>query len=95
MEVIDLFLADLPQQRARLRDAATDGDLEGVSRTAHSLRGAISNLVARRSGRALDQVQDAAEREDVPGINAALEELEPELESLVEQLNRIRASRAS
>jgi CheY-like chemotaxis protein len=95
MEVIDLFLVDLPKQRARLRKSVRTGDLDGLSRTVHSLRGAVSNLVARRAGRALDQVQDAADREDVSAAGAAIDALEPELEALVKQLNRMREGRTA
>jgi len=47
-EVIDAFLADTPAQLTKLRALLADGDLEGVRRVAHYLKGSAMCLGLRR-----------------------------------------------
>ena len=79
-ELVDTYLADGATQLATLRTAAERGDVEGLTRTAHSLKSGSLNVGAVALGglcRSLEEagrigaVPDAAER--VAAIAAAFD----------------------
>jgi HPt (histidine-containing phosphotransfer) domain-containing protein len=88
-EIAVLFLEDYPKSLLLLRDAVEHGDSQELERTAHGLKGSVSNfgapaaveaaLTLETLGRA-HQMREAAEALDV--LERALAALRPELESL-------------
>ncbi len=88
-EIAHLFLDDYPKLMALLSDAVARGDALGVERTAHNLKGSVSNfganapvdaaLAIENMGRAREL--DGASRE-LQSLERALAALRPELESL-------------
>lgn len=88
-EIAGLFLEDYPKLLDELRAAAARGDAKNVERTAHGLKGSVSNFGARAAVEAsgalecMGRTQQLADVE--PGIRAleqALAGLRPELEAL-------------
>jgi two-component system sensor histidine kinase/response regulator len=79
-ELRDLFLEDLPQQIARMRQAVATGDSDTLARAAHSLKGASGTFGAERVYRvtqALEQLaRDGKLDEAVLGLDLLQEELD-------------------
>lgn len=88
-EIAVLFLDDYPKSLRDLREAIAIGDAKRVERTAHGLKGSVSNFGARPAVDAalqletLGRAQKLAEFEQVlRTLELALAALRPELESL-------------
>jgi histidine phosphotransfer protein HptB len=69
VEMVELFLEDLPTRLGRVREAVAAGDPGAVSAAAHSLRSSCGNLGAARSQALCERIEVAAEetRLDVAG----------------------------
>lgn len=88
-EIAVLFLDDYPKSLSELREAVAARDAKRVERTAHGLKGSVSNFGARPAVEAALQLetmgrsQKLAEVEQVfHTLELALAALRPELESL-------------
>jgi len=88
-EIAVLFLDDYPKSLEELREAVRSGDAKGVERTAHGLKGSVSNFGARPAVDAalqletMGRAQKLVEVEQVlHSLELALAALRPELESL-------------
>ena len=88
-EIAMLFLDDYPKVLSELHEAFESGDAKRVERTAHGLKGSVSNFGARPAVDAavqlenLGRAQKLAEVEQVlHTLELALAALRPELESL-------------
>lgn len=92
-EVVELFLQECPGLLKHIREAAERSDARAVERSAHSLKGAVSNFTSQGAfktaqrlemlGRGgdlseIDEVQSALEKE-VASLNFALEEMRKEI----------------
>ena len=83
-ELIELFLSDAPQRLQELEAALEDGDLERLSRAAHTLKSSSANLGAvafrrlceelERSARQGDEATCRRRRQEWRGAYAALEQ---------------------
>ena len=88
-EIAVLFLDDYPKVLEDLRKAAESGDAKMVERTAHGLKGSVSNFGAKPAVEAAFQLetmgrsQQLTEVRHVLGtLELALAALRPELEAL-------------
>jgi HPt (histidine-containing phosphotransfer) domain-containing protein len=88
-EIADLFLDDYPKLVAELREAVSAGDATRVERTAHGLKGSVSNFGAQAATNAalsLEKLGRARQLEEAAKVlqtlELALAALRPELESL-------------
>lgn len=88
-EIAELFLDDYPKSLSELRDAVQSGDAKRVERTAHGIKGSVSNFGAGPAVDAALQLetmgrsQKLVEVEQVfHTLELALAALRPELESL-------------
>lgn len=81
-EVLDDFLAVTRQDLAELQSARAQGDLAGVRRQAHRIKGAAALIGALELGEAAQAVEQAAHDEDWTSLLAVLSELETALERL-------------
>ena len=88
-EIASLFLEDYPKAMAELRLAASQGDAQGVERTAHGLKGSVANFGAQAAVDAalmlenMGRSRQLADAEPVVRtLELALAALKPELESL-------------
>jgi HPt (histidine-containing phosphotransfer) domain-containing protein len=88
-EIAILFLDDYPKSLSELREAVESGDAKRVERSAHGLKGSVSNFGARSAVDAafeletMGRAQKMAEvRQVLQTLELALAALRPELESL-------------
>jgi HPt (histidine-containing phosphotransfer) domain-containing protein len=88
-EIAILFLDDYPKSLSELRQAVAAGDARRVERSAHGLKGSVSNFGARPAVDAameletMGRAQKLVEVEQVlHTLELALAALRPELESL-------------
>jgi HPt (histidine-containing phosphotransfer) domain-containing protein len=88
------FLADTVQMlqsdgralMVELRTAVASGDAPAIGRTAHTLKGMISNFCAPAVQTLAFEVEKAGKAGDGAGAAAASAKLEPELEALTAEL---------
>jgi HPt (histidine-containing phosphotransfer) domain-containing protein len=74
-EVLQLFLKEVPLRMDRLRNACAAGNIEGVYRAAHSLKGSAGNIGAQRLVdvcRQLDELGRAGDLTEAAPLVAAL-----------------------
>jgi HPt (histidine-containing phosphotransfer) domain-containing protein len=88
-EIAILFLDDYPKSLSELHEAVESGDARRLERTAHGLKGSVSNFGARPVVNAalqletMGRAQKLVEVEQVlRALELALAALRPELESL-------------
>jgi CheY-like chemotaxis protein len=81
-ELAGLFLEEYPKQRAIMREAIKNGELETLKRTAHALRGALGNFYAHRAVKAVQAVEDAAQQGEADAAGRAMKELAREIDRL-------------
>ena len=88
-EIARLFLDDYPKLLEELKAGAARGDAKTVERTAHGLKGSVSNFGARaavEAALALENMGRQQQLSDIDGrmrvLEQALETLRPELEAL-------------
>jgi len=88
-EIAVLFLEDYPKLLDELRTAAARGDAKIVERTAHSLKGSVSNFGASAAVDAAGTLESMGRSRELSNVQAgvraleqALEALRPELEAL-------------
>lgn len=88
-EIANLFLDDYPKLMAALSEAVARGDAQSVERTAHNLKGSVSNFGANNTVEAAFAIESMGRARDLGGVARELQSLEralaalrPELESL-------------
>ena len=85
-ELIELFRQEGPRRLAEVRSALALGDLGGVETAAHSLKGSVGSLKAKRSYEAAEIVETLARRNSMNEIRAACAALEQEIAHLQQAL---------
>src|SRR5262249_36044951 len=78
-ELLEAFLEELPRVAATLRDAAKRGDLRGIQRGAHALKGAFANLSAKEAAARAARLEALAAADDRGGAASQMIELEEEI----------------
>jgi HPt (histidine-containing phosphotransfer) domain-containing protein len=88
-EIAVLFLDDYPKSLRELREAVEAGDPKRVERSAHGLKGSVSNFGARPAVEAALQLETMGRAQKLVEVKQVLHTLElalaalrPELESL-------------
>jgi two-component system sensor histidine kinase/response regulator len=92
-ELIDVFLADLPQLWQNLRDALAHSDAQKLKRAAHTLKGAISVFGAQAAHQAAERVEQLADTGNLAQAAEAVIQLERELDRLQPTLHSLEASK--
>lgn len=87
-EVVEIFLATVPQMLADVRDGVTNGDCQKVEGAAHALRGTASNFVAARVEQAALVLETMGRSRDLAQAARACGVLEAELDKLRFSLGR-------
>jgi CheY-like chemotaxis protein/HPt (histidine-containing phosphotransfer) domain-containing protein len=82
-EMIALFVDDVPRLMDTMRSALRQGDMTVLERSAHSLKGAASNLSANLTSAAASQLEKNAKNGDVEASKASLTSLEGPVERLL------------
>jgi CheY-like chemotaxis protein/HPt (histidine-containing phosphotransfer) domain-containing protein len=93
-DLVRVFRADWPKQRARLRTAIRGSDAAALRAAAHALKGAVSNFAAPAATEAALRLQKMGEAGQLAGAGAGLERLEAEVEALLAGLAAVRAGDA-
>ncbi len=85
-EMIHLFQEDAPNLLTAMRDALQRGDMAVLERSAHSLKGAMSNLSARATAAAALQLEKDAKNKDADSAKGSLVEVERAVKQLLPAL---------
>ncbi|MFO7932065.1 MAG: Hpt domain-containing protein [Desulfosalsimonas sp.] len=84
----EMFLDDSHETLEVIRDRLDKNDADGVSRAAHSIKGASSNLSALRLSRVSADLERAANQNRLSRAAELFELMETELENFVSELKR-------
>ena len=82
IEMIHLFQEDAPTLLNTMRDALQHGDMTLLERSAHSMKGAVSNLSAKATAAAAQQLEKDAKNKNSESAKKSLAELERAVELL-------------
>ncbi|MGI9627232.1 MAG: Hpt domain-containing protein [Longimicrobiales bacterium] len=85
-QMIDLFLSQAPQRVAGLQDGLSDGDLELVERSAHSLKSTAANLGATGLSEAAAEAEAAAGEKNLDRVRELFPKVEAEFDRAREAL---------
>jgi HPt (histidine-containing phosphotransfer) domain-containing protein len=88
-ELVRLFLADHPEQLARIRRAIEARDARGLRDAAHALKGAVSNFAAPAATESALRLQRMGDSGDLSGARSACRLLEEQLEQVKRALGAI------
>jgi HPt (histidine-containing phosphotransfer) domain-containing protein len=86
-ELLDIFKEDFPQTLRSLKTAVTGEDLKSSSRLSHTLKGMLSSLGATRAAAAASKLEALSSVGETTSLQAALNALESEAESLLPELD--------
>jgi two-component system sensor histidine kinase/response regulator len=89
-EVIDVFLVDAPAMLARLRRAADSGDVDGVTATAHALKGSAGLFTQGEPYERVRALEMRARSGDGSNAIAACAEIEASVSRLLAELRDVR-----
>jgi CheY-like chemotaxis protein/HPt (histidine-containing phosphotransfer) domain-containing protein len=78
-EVLDLFLEDCPRQMSAIREAVESSDAPKIFRTAHSLKGSLSNFVAAGAFQSAQHLESLGREGDVTKAGVAFHVLEEQV----------------
>ena len=85
-EMVNLFVEDAPNLLAAMREALQKGDMPVLERSAHSLKGAASNLSAQPAAAAAFQLEKDAKQTNAEAAKASLLAVEKEMDRLLPAL---------
>ncbi len=88
-EVVGIFLDQHLELTAKLHQAVTDGDADSLERTAHQLKGAVSNFHAAAAVKAAQELELAGRQKELATAPKLLARLELELQEVVEVLKSL------
>lgn len=92
VEIIDLFLADRPDQINEMRTALAAGDYNRLSRAAHTIKGSLGSLHALQARAHVQDLELAAQNREEQVCRFSLAQLEHDLDILEPQLLSLRES---
>ena len=92
-ELVDTFLADVPQQLAELRAAVASGTAADAVRPAHTLKGTAASIGAQAVEVVSRSIEEGARAGGLEGLGAQVGELERALADLEAALAGARARR--
>lgn len=87
--MIQLFQEDTPNLLAAMHAALQSGDMAVLERSAHSLKGAASNLSAKAAATAALQLEKDAKNKDALSAQRSLAEVERAIERLLPALAEV------
>ena len=77
IELVDLFLDDMPEQLEGLRKAVEQADSDSTAKAAHRIKGAAGNVGAERLSQICGELEHASRAAEAPS-QAVLAEIELE-----------------
>jgi HPt (histidine-containing phosphotransfer) domain-containing protein len=93
-DTVQMLADDAPGLLADIRRCAEAGDAPGVGRTAHTLKGMISNFCAPGVQSDALAVEQFGKAGDLSNVGPALQALETQLNTLIADLNGFVTTRA-
>jgi len=81
-EIVDLFLENLPDSIAQIREAVAKSDANALDKAAHSLKGSVGNFARNRAFEAAYRLELMGKEGKLAKADAALFELEKQLTDL-------------
>ena len=88
-ELFETFRDDYSKQLEAMRTALGNGDAMEAAHAAHSLKGALSNLSAKRASALAAELESAGKEGDLQRVESWLRDLEPELTRVVDALSAL------
>jgi PAS domain S-box-containing protein len=88
-EMIRLFQEDAPRLLSTMRETLQRGDMAALEMSAHSLKGAVSNLSAKTTAAAALRLENDARNKDAESAKESLMELERTVSRLLPSLAEI------
>jgi len=88
-EVLTLFLAEVPPRLDRVRNAWTAGDIEGIHRAAHSLKGSAGNIGATALFAVCKELDEKSRSGDVGALGPLVDALGVEYERVETEIARL------
>lgn len=79
-QLLDLLLAEYPQQRQCIAERAADGDSRGVREAAHRLKGQLQTLGVNQAATAAHRLELMGRDQDLCNIAGELMELESQMQ---------------
>ena len=86
--IFHLFLSDTPERITTLREAAATGDTAGLSKAAHSLRGACASIGVMGMAEICKTLESLGHGKYVDGAMALVEKLETEFNQVKVEIER-------
>jgi two-component system, sensor histidine kinase and response regulator len=88
-EMVHLFQQEAPNLVAAMGEALQRGDMRLLERSAHSLKGAASNLSAKPAATAASRLEKDAKSEDATAAKSSLLEVQRAVKALLPALAEI------
>jgi HPt (histidine-containing phosphotransfer) domain-containing protein len=88
-EVVKGFLSDIPRQLKRLHTYLASGDLSGVARQAHTIKGAAGNVSAEALRGVALQMEKAIQSGDIVAVCESTRQMEEEFSLLLQTINTV------
>ncbi|REJ86418.1 MAG: PAS domain S-box protein [Planctomycetota bacterium] len=89
--VVDACLTELPELREKLAQALEDGNAAEAARLAHTIKGNLRTFKGAGSAEA-QRIEDAAKAEHLEQAAQLFDSIQPDLQSVVRELERFRAA---
>lgn len=94
MQLVDMFLGDVPNQLAALSAEIENNDFESVLSSAHSIKGSALNLGAFQFGQVGAEMEQAAKDNDAAFLNENLSRLTAAYEAVAEVFSDFKAQQS-
>lgn len=85
-EIVALFLEDCPRLLSEIRDAFQQGDTQRLEKSAHTLKGSVSNFAAGAAVQAALKLETIGRSRDLTEAPTAIMQLEKEIDLVREEL---------
>ena len=90
-ELVDIFLADTPQQIADVEKALTTGNAPDLTRAAHSIKGSAANIGATQLGAAAARLETESKATPLPGLTPLIDAVKAEYARVAAELQKLTA----
>ena len=87
--LLDAYLMESPTQRQAIETALSDGDVEALRRSAHSLKGSSSNIGASALAGYCRQLEEQAHQADSATLQAMLADLIQEFDAVYQEIGSL------
>lgn len=88
-ELAQLLITDLPKLLSAIEEAITSGNIEKIGKSAHTIKGAVSNFSADRAYQAALALEKIGKNNELEKADASFRELLKEIDSMKEALSQL------